>query len=65
MKRHWMNPNKRFRDPTETKINLARSYIEMGQIEKSKQLLEDILENESPTESQSERIRRTLLSQSN
>ena len=51
-------------DPTETKINLARSYIEMGQIEKSKQLLEDILENESPTESQSERIR-NLLSQSN
>ena len=51
-------------DPTETKINLARSYIEMGQIEKSKQLLEDVLENESPTESQSERIR-NLLSQSN
>ena len=36
----------------------------MGQIEKSKQLLEDILENESPTEPQSERIR-NLLSQSN
>ena len=51
-------------DPTENKINLARSYIEMGQIEKSKQLLEDILENESHTESQRERIR-NLLSQSN
>tara|TARA_B100000579_G_C22531443_1_gene710918 strand:- start:211 stop:555 length:345 start_codon:yes stop_codon:yes gene_type:complete len=51
-------------DPTETKINLARSYIEMGQIQKSKQLLEDILENESHTESQRERIR-NLLSQSN
>ena len=51
-------------DPTETKINLARSYIEMGQIEKSKQLLEDVLENELPTELQKERIR-NLLSQSN
>lgn len=48
-------------DPLETKINLARSFIEMGNKEKSKELLEGLLNIEKElSDHQKERIKLLL-----